>query len=141
MLKELSLIWTTHPNKIYLGRQYLDFIISGQPLREYLEEKNNSNVTPFGFFSNVEEQKRALRELKFQQKTQLKENRVELYICEDCGDIGCGSITTEIKDLRDKIIWKNFAFQNNLDEIGQLINVDQLEFDRQNYFKTFSMVV
>ena len=141
MLKELSLIWTSHPNKIYSGRKYLDFIISGQSLREYLESKNKSNVTPFGFFPSVEEQKRALREFKFQEKTQLKDNRVELYLCEDCGDIGCGSVTAEIKDLGDKIIWRKFAFQSNPDEISQLLDVEQIEFERQNYFQAFTMVV
>ncbi len=141
MLKELSLVWTSHPNKIYSGRKYLDFNISGQSLRDYLESKNKSRVTPFGFFSNAEEQKRTLRIFKFQDKTQLKDNRVELYVCEDCGDIGCGSITTEIKDFGDKIIWRKFALQSNPEEIGQLINVEQIEFERQNYFKAFSMVV
>ena len=141
MLKELTFIWTSHPNKNYSDRKYLDFIVSGQSLRDYLGSKNKSNVTPFGFFPSKEEQRRVLREFKLQDKTQLKKNRVELYICENCGDIGCGAITTEIEDFGDYIIWKNFAVQNNPDEIEQIIDVEQIEFERQNYFKSFQLVV
>jgi len=141
MLKELSLVWTIHPKEVYSGRKYLDFIVSGQTLREYLGLKDKSSVTPFGFFPSKDEQSRALREFKLQDKTQLKDNRIELYVCEECGDIGCGSITAEIKDLGDKIIWKNFAYQNNSEEIGPILEVEQIEFERQNYFKSFLLIV
>ena len=65
MIKDLQLIWTKHPSKKYSDRQYLDYIISEQSLREYLGINNKSSVTPFGFFSGKEEQKRILKEFKF----------------------------------------------------------------------------
>ena len=140
MIKDLQLIWTKHPSKEYSNRQYLDFIISGQPLREYLGIKNKSSVTPFGFFPSQEEQKRILNEFMLQQKTQLLGDRIELYICERCGDIGCGAITVRIVDNGDKIIWTHFANQCDPDEIGEEIQAYQLEFDKQNYFKVFSEI-
>ena len=140
MIKDLQLIWTNHPNKEYSGRQYLDYIISGQPLREYLGIKSNSSVTPFGFFPNKEEQKRILKEFRLQKKTRLVGDRIELYICECCGDISCGSITVKIIDNGDKIVWTNFASQSDPDEIGEEIRVDQIEFDRQSYFSAFSNI-
>ncbi len=140
MTKYLQLVWTKHPSKDYSDRQYLDYLISGQPLREYLGIEDKSSVTPFGFFSSKEEQKRSLKEFRLQQKTQLVEDRVELYICECCGDICCGSITVKIIDKGDKIVWAHFANQNHLDEIGEEIQVEQIEFDRQNYFNAFSNI-
>ena len=140
MTKDLQLIWTNHPSKEYSGRQYLDYIISGQPLREYLGIKSKSSVTPFGFFPSKEEQKTILKEFRLQQKTQLVGDRIELYICECCGDIGCGAITAKIIDKGDKIVWTHFANQNDPDEIGEEIVVDQIEFDRQSYFKVFSNI-
>ena len=95
MTKDLQLIWTNHPSKEYSDKQYLDYLISGQPLREHLGITSESSVTPFGFFSNKEEQKRILKEFKVQQKTQLSGDRIELYICECCGDISCGAITVK----------------------------------------------
>jgi hypothetical protein len=63
-----------------------------------------------------------------------------LYLCDCCGDISCGAITVKIIDKGDKIIWTDFANQNNPDEIGEEKKVSQIEFDRQAYFKTFSIV-
>ena len=140
MTRDLQLIWTNHSSKKYSDRQYLDYMISGQPLREYLGIKSKSSVTPFGFFPSNEEQKRILKEFRLQQTTQLVGDRIELYICECCGDIGCGGITVKIMDKGDKIIWTHFATQSNPDEIGEEILVDQIEFERQSYFKAFSNI-
>ena len=140
MTKDLQLIWTRHPSKEYSDRQYLDYLISGQLLREYLGIKSKSSVTPFGFFPSKEEQKRILKEFRLQQKTQLLGDRIELYICECCGDIGCGAITVKVMDRGDKIIWMHFANQNDPEEVGEEIQVDQIEFDRQSYFTAFSNI-
>ncbi len=140
MTKDLQLIWTNHPSKEYSDRQYLDYIISGQPLREYLGIKNKSSVTPFGFFPSKEVQKRILKKFRLHQKTQLLGDRIELYICECCGEIGCGAITVKIIDKGDKIVWTHFANQSDPDEIGEEIQVDQIEFERQSYFKAFSNI-
>ena len=138
MIKNLELSWTKHQSKEHSDRQYLDYIVSGQPVREYLGIKNNSRVTPFGFFQNIEEQRKSLREFRLQQKTQLSGNRIELYICECCGDIGCGSITAKIIDSGDKIIWTHFASQSNPEEIGEEIVVEQIEFERLAYLNAFA---
>ena len=140
MFKDLQLKWTNHPDNKFSGRQYLDFIISGQSLRDYLGIKNKSSVTPFGFFPSKEEQKRALKEFRFQQKTQLSGNRVEIYVCENCGDIGCGAITAKIIDRGDRIVWTEFANQSDQEEISEPIDVEEIEFNRQNYFKALSTV-
>jgi len=138
MIKNLELRWTKHQSKEHSDRQYLDYIVSGQPLREYLGIKNNSRVTPFGFFQNIKEERKALKEFRLQQKTQLSGNRIELYICECCGDIGCGSITAKIIDSGDKIIWTHFANQSNPEDIGEEIIVEQIEFERQVYLNAFA---
>ena len=140
MLKDLQLKWTNHPHIKYSDRQYLDFIIAGQPLRDYLGLKNKSSVTPFGFFPSKEEQKRILKEFRLQQKTHLTGNRIELYVCENCGDIGCGSITAKIIDRGDKIVWTEFAYQSDQAETGETIVVEEIEFERENYFKALSTI-
>ena len=140
MVKSLHLSWTKHPHKKHSGKQFLDFIVSGESLRSYLGLKNNLTVTPFGFFPSKEEEKRNLQEFRLQQKTQLEGNRIELYICEDCGDIGCGAVTAKIIDRGDKIIWTEFANQSTPEEIHSQINVEEIEFDRQDYFKALEKI-
>lgn len=140
MIKDLQLIWTKHPGKEYADRKYVDFIISGQLLWKYLGLKNNSNVTAFGFFPEGEQQRIALKEFRLQQKTQLPGERIALYICTCCGDIGCGAITAKIIDKGDKIAWTAFAYQSDPDEPGEIFDVSDIEFDRQQYFKAFSSI-
>lgn len=140
MIKDLQLSWTKHPDKSYEGRGYFDFIISGQRLREYLQIQNRYSVTAIGFFENIEQQIIALKQFRLQQKTLLPGDRIELYICESCGDIACGSITARIIDNGERIIWTAFAHQSDPDEHGEVLNVADLEFDRQQYFKAFSSI-
>ena len=140
MKKYLQLKWTKSPNSDALDRKYLDYIVSGQILSDYLGNSGHSSVTPLGYFHNKEQEKRALSEFRLKQKSILVDNRVELYICEECGDIGCGAITVKIIDKGDRIIWTQFADQNIPEEIDELYLVDDIEFDRKNYFKAFSSI-
>ena len=143
MYKDLHLNWvklTDHFDKNIMSGQFLDYYISGISLQKYLGIDSKNIVTLLGWFLIKDEEKRVLKEFKLQTKTQLPQNRIELYICGQCGDIGCGSITAQIFDKGDKIVWKNFANQFNGDEIGESFNVDAIEFERSNYFNAFSKI-
>ena len=140
MQKKLELIWAQHQNSDHSGKRYLEYIISGQPLRVYLGIEPNSYVTPFGFFPVREEEKRALQEFRLQTHTKLPEDRIELYICDSCGDISCGAITAKIIDNGQTIRWTQFAYQNSPDSIGKPIAVEPLDFDRQTYLRVFATI-
>ncbi len=144
MYKDLHLNWIKVADAFdpeIISGQFLDYNIAGISLQKYLGIDNKNIVTPFGWFLTKDEEKRVLKEFRLQSKTQLPQNRIELYICGQCGDIGCGSITAQIFDKGDRIVWTNFANQSNEDEIGESFNVDAIEFERVNYFKAFSKIV
>jgi len=42
--------------------------------------------------------------------------RVLLYICPECGDIGCGAYTVRVEKRSDKYVWKDFAYENGYEE-------------------------
>lgn len=147
MYHEIYLNWVTvtdlnskNFDNAQMSGKYLDFIISNQPLNKYLGFESKNIVTPFGWFLNKNEQIRILKEFRLQTKTKLPNNRIELYICPACGDIGCGSVTAQIFDKGDKILWTNFANQSDEQEVGELFDVKTLEFERNNYYKAFSQV-
>lgn len=137
MIKELQLVRTQ-----YAERYYWDYVISGQPLWQYLKMLQPYGVTPFGFFPNQQEQMRALKEFRVQQKTYLADSRIMLYICTCCGDIGCGAVTAKIIDKGSQIIWTKFASQDAREAEGIYIipTVPDLIFDRAGYFKALSVV-
>jgi hypothetical protein len=132
MIKDLQLIW-----KKYEDKQYAEFMISGEPLKNYLGFPTSKSVTPIGFFENKELEKIALNEFRLKQKTRLFDSRVQLYVCAECGDISCGSVTVKIIDKGDRIIWTEFGEQSSEDEISEFINVEEIEFERKNYFNAF----
>jgi hypothetical protein len=135
MIKDLQVIW-----KKYEDKQYAEFIISGEPLKNYLGFPTSKSVTPIGFFEDKELEKIALNQFRLKQKTRLIDGRVELYICAACGDIGCGSVTVKIIDRGDKIIWTEFGEQSSEDEIDEFINVEEIVFERKNYFNAFARI-
>jgi hypothetical protein len=135
MIKDLQLIW-----KKYEDKQYAEFMISGEPLKNYLGFPTSKSVTPIGFFENKELEKIALNEFRLKQKTRLFDSRVQLYVCAECRDIGCGSVTVKIIDKGDRIIWTEFGEQSSEDEISEFINVEEIEFERKNYFNAFARI-
>jgi hypothetical protein len=69
----------------------------------------------------------------------LATGRVMIYVCPDCGDIGCGAITAAILDLGTKIVWRDFAYESGDDGLpDEYLNIEPIEFERQNYFSAFS---
>jgi hypothetical protein len=70
----------------------------------------------------------------------LVDNRVELYICAACGDIGCGAVTAKVIDKGDRIVSSEFTSQSDPDEVSEVIEVEDLEFERNAYFKALSQV-
>ena len=145
MKKDLTLRWINRDKGINvdtstISGKYLDFNISGQSLKEYLGITKDSSVTPFGWFLNKNEQSKALKEFRLQTKPHLPDNRIEVYICDECGHIGCGSVTAQIHDKGDKIVWAKFARQHNSDEVSSLFDVEDLEFERTSYFAALAAI-
>lgn len=141
MIKYLSFKRVTQDSNGVSGVSgyYFDYLISEKSLTDYLGIRSG-DVTPFGWFQNKEEQAKALKELSLKVKPRLPNGRIELYICAACGDIGCGSLTAKIIDKGDRIIWSQFATQSDPDELSEIYEVDEIEFDRLQYFKALTQI-
>jgi len=60
--------------------------------------------------------------------SELISGRYSLYVCNECGDIGCGAITAKITKEKDAIIWSDFGYENTLDEVDYLNNDKRQDF-------------
>jgi len=120
-------------------RHYLDFIISGQTLREILGINNSDLITPFGWGDNKEYEKDLIQVLTLRKKSDLETGRVMLYVCPECGDIDCGAITAIILDLGDRIVWKDFGYETGYGDVTEEYPIiEPIEIDGQSYFQAFS---
>jgi hypothetical protein len=105
-------------------RDYLDFIIDGQPLSEKI---GGDLASCLGWFVPAENTK-AVRRLLLEEPADLPNNRRSLYVCPECGDLECGAVTAVIERSGDKIIWRDFGFQHESDELTPIRGYRDISF-------------
>ncbi len=105
-------------------RDYLDFIVDGQPLSEKI---GGDLASCLGWFVAAENTK-AVRRLLLEESADLPNNRRSLYVCPECGDLECGAITAVIERGGDKIIWRDFGFQRNSDDVTPVRGYRDISF-------------
>jgi len=92
-------------------------------------------VSCLGWFV-PEENAKAARRLLLEEAADLPDNRRTLYVCPECGDIGCGAVSLVVERVEDKIIWRDFGYENNYEEVVRTEgyeNVGPFVFDRAEY--------
>ena len=94
-------------------RNYFDFIVDGQSLHELL--KSGDNIGCLGWLPPDAETV-ILEQLATERLSELGNDRYSIYICAECGEIGCGAMTVKIEKTQYGFIWENFAYENNYDE-------------------------
>ncbi len=120
-------------------KEFYDILIDNQSIRTLLDTQN---ITPF--WGVKKEQYLSLACFKLNVKPILKSGNVELLVCSECGDIGCGSVTVRIEEKDGYIFWKDFLYENDIDEYptedSECSHVGPFVFDRQEYFKAFNRI-
>jgi hypothetical protein len=55
-------------------------------------------------------------QLLLQSLSKLPNGRIPIYVCAECGDIGCGVVSAEIIREDDAIIWRDFGRENDYED-------------------------
>ena len=93
-------------------RRYLDFIVDGQSLHDRLEPRDH--VTGLGCWVAAFERD-YIQQLLARATPGFTARRAPVYVCGECGDLGCGAITAIVERTTNGIVWRDFAFENNYD--------------------------
>ena len=110
----LELVWRTRRGGSgRTQRDYLDFVVDGKSLHDLL--KLGDNIGCLGWLPRDDEQV-ILQQLMSERFSVLENDRYPIYVCAECGDIGCGAITVQIEKTQDGFIWKSFGYENDYDE-------------------------
>lgn len=67
---------------------------------------------------------------------ELVNGRIPIFVCPECGDLGCGAITAEVERDRDTVIWRDLGWDVNYeteDEGDIRFYPGPLVFDRAQY--------
>ena len=93
------------------------------------------HVTLFGWGSKPLQQVAADR-LLGRCAPDLPSTRVALYVCPECGDLGCGAVGVVVERAEGTVVWRSFAYENNYDGMVHHEGYDDLgpfEFAESEY--------
>jgi hypothetical protein len=122
-------------------RTYFDFLISGQSAKTILRADNFDLISPFGWGDEKYENE-TIKEYTGLKRPEIPSGRLMIYVCPECADIGCGSITADIEITDDKVIWKNFGYENNDPDIDlePYKDIGPIEFRKADYLERFQNI-
>jgi hypothetical protein len=110
-------------------RHFLDLVVDGQSLWEAVG-KSRDMVSVLCAEYAAEETAKAVGRLLLREKAYLPNDRRSLFVCSECGDLGCGSITAVIEKQGETITWKAFGYENTYE--------DKIGFDEYSKLGPFS---
>lgn len=119
-------------------RYFCDFLVNGHSLLEMLDKLSGSkDGQPSDLIGSFvvgypehNQQKRDQLLLAAQPDTE--SGRIMLYICPECGDLGCGAYTVRVEKTGNHYTWNDFAYENGY-EPPHLIANTAFTFDAAAY--------
>lgn len=113
-------------------RRYHDYALNGRPLHTLIDA--GDRITPFGWLSR-EIEIRFARSLLLREPSPLPSGRVPLYICAECGDLGCQALSARVVLENDLFTWTEFAFEANYDSgpATAFLAIRSFKFERHTY--------
>ena len=93
-------------------RRFLDLVVNRASLWECLG-KPHDMVSVLCVLTRQSETLNAADRLLLKSEADLPNNRRSLFVCAECGDLGCGAITVSIKRAANSLVWFDFGYENN----------------------------
>ena len=115
------------------NNSFYDFIIDGKSLFDICDMEGSYRIGSLGWGVNSEHQKSLVRQFLNEEKNcELDSERIMLFVCSECGDIGCSGTTFKLIETDTEIIWKEFGDENNYEEDVDYIVGSDNEYDDDN---------
>lgn len=116
------------------ARRYVDFVVDNHSLFELI---TGDLIGRLGWGAN-EMDRDSVDVLLLKKQPDLPNGRCLLYVCPECGDIGCGALTVRIEKIGEHFVWKEFGYENNYDDRMPLLqgynHIGPFFFDKHQYF-------
>src|SRR5579883_2027141 len=93
-------------------RRFLDLVVGRISLWERLGKPHDMvSVLCADFVPS--ETLNAVDRLLLKSEADLPNGRRSLFVCSECGDLGCGVITISVERAVDTMVWSDFGYENN----------------------------
>jgi|SRR5207302_3831138 len=116
-------------------RTFLDLVVNGSSLWERLGKPHDMVSVLCVDYAETETLK-AVNRLLLNSEADLPNDKRSLFVCAECGDLGCGAITVSVKRVNEKVVWCDFGYENNYESRvlrDDYTNVGPFEFEFRQY--------
>lgn len=117
-------------------RRFVDFVVNGVSLYEAAGRGRDLVSLLWAEPADSTVLATAVQRLLANEPGDASDGRVSLFICPECGDLGCGAITVHIQTSPGNIIWQYFGYENNYQseiERAAFASFGPFIFDREAY--------
>jgi hypothetical protein len=120
---------------ITVQRDSADFLVDGESLLGRLVQIDGGHSDFMGCFVHgfADAKARALSELLLEGDAASERHRVGIYICPECGDIGCGRFSMMVERRDDEVIWSEFGYENGYEDLRIFEDVGPFRFESSHY--------
>jgi hypothetical protein len=116
-------------------RSSVDFLIDGESLLSALVKVDGGHSDFMGCFVEgfPDQNQRASEKLMLKAKLDTERGGVLLYICPECGDIGCGAYSACITRTDSGYTWEDFAYENGYEKPRTVEGIGPFHFSHDAY--------
>ena len=117
------------------ARTSADFNIDGESLLHILVREHGGHGDLMGVFVHGYPESNAdvAMQLRLQAAPSSDSERVLLYICPECGDIGCGAYSAKVTRDQETYSWRDFCYENGYEDPRWLETVGPFVFQAAQY--------
>ncbi|MEB0005556.1 MULTISPECIES: hypothetical protein [unclassified Pseudomonas] len=80
-----------------------------------------------------EQNEQSKSRLLLREPAETESGRILLYICPECGDIGCGAYAVFVRQNDDCFTWNSFAYENGYEQPRIIEGFGPFTFERHAY--------
>jgi hypothetical protein len=141
MISTLALMPLDRPGQRFTSgasksqRRFLDFLVNRVSLWERLGKSHDMVSVLCRDFVESETSK-AVDRLLLKSEADLPNDRRSLFVCSECGELGCGAITVAVTRAVDTVIWSDFGYENNYEarvSLDEYKDLGPFEFEFHRY--------
>ena len=127
------------------ARTFLDFVVDGVSLYGLVRARRLDQIGTLWFKPAMPagEFRRHVEMLTGQRRGGAPGDRVCVYVCPECGDIGCGALTVELRVSETDVEWVDWRYENNYDATMSfdLPEFPRSRFDRKAYDRALQVAL
>lgn len=121
-------------------RRFLDFEVDGRSFYDMLRERGMDYISVLWLDSADESPSAsAVAQLLGDAPGDLPDGRVAVFVCPECGDLGCGAITVRLVIAPGEVAWHEWGWQSDYDSAvdrSQLADLPSVTLHRAEYERT-----